>query len=523
MKNNLPLNWCFAKLKDICVIIPGTGFPKKLQGNLEGKYPFFKVGDISKNIQSGHRYLKLCDNFVNEEQVQETKGKLLPPNSIVFAKIGEALKLNRRGIITCPSLIDNNLVGIKSLNNIVINDLYLFLFFKTIRLEKYSRSTTVPSVRKSDIEQIDIPLPPLNEQQRIVNKIEELFSELDAGVESLKTAQAQLKRYRQSVLKSAFEGKLTAEWREQQQEEGNLESAEELLQKIQEERQNRYQKELEAWKKEVELWEENGKLGKKPKKPQKPKELSPLTEAELAELSSIPKDWVFQRLGNISKKIKIGPFGSLLHKSDYVYGQIPIVNPSHIKQGKIVTDNNFTITQNKWEELSSYALAKEDIVFARRGEMGRCAVVTENENGFLCGTGSLLIRLSSICSSKFYYLILSSQTTINYFKTMSIGTTMRNLNENILNQVPVPLCSLKEQNKIVEEIESRFSICDQLEATITENLQKSEALRQSILKQAFSGKLVPQDPNDEPASVLLERIKQEKENAQNLTQTSLNV
>ena len=193
------------KLGEIVDFYSGYGFPKNLQGKKTGKYPFYKVGDISKNVQNGFSHLLLCDNFIDDNDLSALKGVLLPESTLVFAKIGEALKLNRRALTKELCLVDNNVVGIKAKTDKCL-DLYLFYYFKTIKLEKYSRATTVPSVRKSDIELIPIPLPPLATQHQIVSRIETLFAELDKAVQHLCTAQQQIKTYRQAVLKAAFEG-----------------------------------------------------------------------------------------------------------------------------------------------------------------------------------------------------------------------------------------------------------------------------------------------------------------------------
>lgn len=143
------------KLGEIVDFYSGYGFPKNLQGKKIGKYPFYKVGDISKNVQNGFSHLLLCDNFIDDNDLSALKGVLLPESTLVFAKIGEALKLNRRALTKGLCLVDNNVVGIKAKTDKCL-DLYLFYYFKTIKLEKYSRATTVPSVRKSDIELIPI-------------------------------------------------------------------------------------------------------------------------------------------------------------------------------------------------------------------------------------------------------------------------------------------------------------------------------------------------------------------------------
>ena len=206
--NKLPKDWKWVSLSKVVKFHQGYGFPKDLQGNKVGEYPFYKVGDISKNVKAGNRNLVLCDNFIDENILVKLKAKPYPINTIVFAKIGEGLKLNRRGIIKTSGVVDNNAMGLKAIENLC-DDLYLYHFFNTVKLEDYSKATTVPSVRKSEIEEIQFPLPSLQTQQAIVSKIEELFSELDKGIEDLKTSQQQLKNYRQSVLKYAFEGKLT--------------------------------------------------------------------------------------------------------------------------------------------------------------------------------------------------------------------------------------------------------------------------------------------------------------------------
>jgi type I restriction enzyme S subunit len=139
-------------------------------------------------------------------------------------------------------------------------------------------------------------LPPLAEQHRIVEKIEELFSDLDDGIASLKKAQQQLKVYRQAVLKWAFEGKLTAQWREEQQQQGKLESAETLLEQIKAERDRRYQAELAQWQSDVEAWEAHGKVGKKPGKPKEAKELPVISKEVVSELPKLPNSWTYTYL-----------------------------------------------------------------------------------------------------------------------------------------------------------------------------------------------------------------------------------
>lgn len=164
-----------AKLGEVCDFYAGTGFPNEYQGRVTGKYPFYKVGDISKNVLEGNRELKTCANYVEEDVVQKLKGSILPPKTIVFAKIGEALKLNRRAITSCECLVDNNVMGIKA-QNARLNDEYLFYWLQNLNLSDYSESTTVPSVKKSRLQNIEINVSPLEEQEKVVSTLNRLSS-----------------------------------------------------------------------------------------------------------------------------------------------------------------------------------------------------------------------------------------------------------------------------------------------------------------------------------------------------------
>lgn len=160
-----------AKLGDVTIQFSGTGFPKKYQGKSVGMYPFYKVSDISKNVLLSNRYLEKCENYVDEEVVKEIKGTIVPKNTVVFAKIGEAVKLNRRSITIQDCLVDNNVMGIFPKTDF-LDVKYLYYFMLNIRLENYAEATTVPSVKKSVIEKIEIPLPSLEKQYEVVRVLD---------------------------------------------------------------------------------------------------------------------------------------------------------------------------------------------------------------------------------------------------------------------------------------------------------------------------------------------------------------
>jgi len=302
-----------------------------------------------------------------------------------------------------------------------------------------------------------------------------------------------------------------------------------------------------------------GKLVKQDPKDQPASELLKDGEAKkslpklgLEEISfKIPQHWVWCRLAEIAHSLSTGPFGTMLHKSDYVINGIPLVNPMNIVEGKIIPSGKMQISEKTKERLKSYVLEEGDIVIGRRGEMGRCAVVTAKENGWLCGTGSFFVKLADFIDREYFVIFFGSDFSIKYLTGLSVGATMNNLNHKILNNLPFPLPPLLEQKRIVAKIDSLMSLCDKLEAqrnernnkrlkihtAATVNLLSSKdkidfnnswhfitknfndlysvpenvtELKKVILQLAVMGKLVPQDPKDQPASELLKEIEVEK-------------
>lgn len=162
-----------VKLRDVCDFYSGTGFPSEFQGETKGQFPFYKVGDISKNVLLGQRRLTFSENYVDMDVINKIKGTIVPANTVVFAKIGEALKLNRRAITNCECLIDNNTIGIKA-KTMYIRTLYFYYFMCNLDMQKFAESTTVPSVRKSKLMDISIILPTLDEQQRIEKVLDQI-------------------------------------------------------------------------------------------------------------------------------------------------------------------------------------------------------------------------------------------------------------------------------------------------------------------------------------------------------------
>lgn len=205
-------------------------------------------------------------------------------------------------------------------------------------------------------------------------------------------------------------------------------------------------------------------------------------------MSELPSGWVPAKLKDVVE-LRTGPFGSSLHQSDYVDGGIPIVNPMHIEGGRIMPSKKHRVSERTAERLSEFRLLEGDIVLGRRGEMGRCAVVQANQVGWLCGTGSLIIRSGQYIAPDFLQGVLSSDSTVKYLMAESVGSTMVNLNQRILLDLDLTIPPRPEQIRIVEKLEELHSDLDAGVAELKAAQRKLAQYRQSLLKAAVEGGL----------------------------------
>lgn len=228
----------------------------------------------------------------------------------------------------------------------------------------------------------------------------------------------------------------------------------------------------------------------------------------------IPESWEWVRLKSLLLQASTGPFGSMLHKSDYVEEGTPLVNPADIINATISDIKIKKVSSSTAERLATYKLSSKDVVIGRRGEMGRSAVVTNRENGWLCGTGCFFVTPSSGLHSDYLVFLLSTPYIKESLLSKSVGTTMNNLNHGILGHLQIPFPPKTEQKRILAKIEELLPHVEEYGKAETElsklNAELPEQLKKSILQWAIQGRLVPQDPTDEPASELLKRIKAEK-------------
>jgi len=514
LHTNIRSDWSMVKLGDIC---EKAAKIKRQDVIPDEEFIYLDIGGIDNKSN------RIVDH-------KKYHWKDAPSRAQQIVKVGDTLFSTVRTYLKNIAMVDNSMFEnqicssgftvIRATSELA-DSKYLFAISLSEGflqpLNKLQTGTSYPAVRDHDVFGQIIPLPPLPEQLAIVSKIEQLFSDLDNGIENFKKAQEQLKIYRQAVLKKAFEGELTKKCREEQ---ADLPSAEELLQQIKEEREKHYQKQLDGWEQDLKEWEYEGNKGKKPTKPKKTKELFPLTEKELAVLLELPDGKFWLKLGMLTLNVEYGT--SAKSKKE---GKIPVLRMGNIQNNCFVW-NDLVYTDDE-DEINKYLLKKGDVLFNRTNSpelVGKTAIYNGEKTAIFAGYLIRINQIHSLVNPNYLNYFLNSYTAKVHGNTVKTdGVNQSNINGEKLKNYPFPYFSLLEQHQIVSEIETRLSICDKMEETITESLQKAESLRQSILKKAFEGKLLNEKeleearnaPDWEPAEKLLERIRQEKQIKEN--------
>lgn len=390
------------------------------------------------------------------------------------------------------------------------NYAYYFLQSKFLEINSRTKGSGTPHVDPDLLWNYDFPIPPTNEQHRIVAKLEKLFSELNKGVESLKTVREQLKVYRQAVLKHAFEGKLTEQWREENNDK--LETKDQFFTRIQRERDTRYERRLNKWEEAVNIWKAKNKSGKKPLKPRVPKKITRLLKSEMEALSELPDGYFWEKLGWMTCGVEYGT-GAKSSES----GKVPVLRMGNI-QNAMFDWNDLVYTSDE-AEIKKYLLQSGDVLFNRTNSpelVGKTAIYRGERPAIFAGYLIRVNQIESVADSQYLNLFLNAHIAKQHGnKVKTDGVNQSNINGEKLQNYPFPYCALAEQHEIVWFLEEKLSVIDQLEHDIDQELKKSNALRQSVLNRAFSGHIIAQDPNDEPSSVLLGRIKVEKAEQEN--------
>ena len=216
---------------------------------------------------------------------------------------------------------------------------------------------------------------------------------------------------------------------------------------------------------------------------------APLKPSGIEWLGDVPEHWEMVPLGMLATMIQTGPFGSQLHSSDYVDNGTPVINPSSIQEGKLEPDWSCSISAENVGRLSQHKLIEGDIVFGRRGEMGRCALVTANEVGWICGTGSLNVRLSARAFPQFVSIYLRTEYVREWLKLESVGSTMDNLNTQILGSISVPVPAVKEQKSIAAFLDIELAKFDTLTTEAQRAIDLLQERRTALISAAVTGQI----------------------------------
>lgn len=213
-----------------------------------------------------------------------------------------------------------------------------------------------------------------------------------------------------------------------------------------------------------------------------------LRDSGIEWLGSVPEHWDIHQLSLLTETIQTGPFGSQLHAADYVEGGIPLINPAHLISGNIVPDEQSAVDAKTVERLNRHKLKPADIIMARRGEIGRCAFVEEEQAGWLCGTGSLLIRFHK-GNSRFFSTVISSGGFSKKLELHAVGTTMLNLNPTIVGRMLVPVPPLEEQYQIVAYIDRATKKINQSISKAREAIARLQEYRTALITAAVTGQI----------------------------------
>jgi type I restriction enzyme, S subunit len=467
MHHYLPTSWVLAKIEDISETTSGGTPSRKNKNFFTGNIPWLKSGELGDNLN-----INTAEEAITQQALDNSSAKIIPRDSLLLALYGATV--GKLGVLGIDAAINQAICAIQPYQG--VNARYLFYYLSSYRKNFLNarKGGAQPNISQGIVKTTWVPLAPTAEQERIVGKVEELFSFLDAGVTSLRAVQVQLKRYRQAVLKAAFEGKLTQQWRTANKDK--IEPAQKLLDRIKTERGIDQQEELE-------------KSG--------------------VSNEGIPETWQLTMLGIIAG---INPnLPKEGYSNDFEVSFLPM-RAVEAKTGKF----DGTIVKKYAEVKKGFTSFKDgDVVFAKITpcmENGKVAVVRGLKNGVGFGSTEFhVIRFfDNIIPELYYHYLQQDGFRKEAQRNMTGSAGQLRVPVRFLQNVVVPLPPIPEQGAIIGEIRRQFDLLFNVDTLVTQGLAYSTNLRQSILKDAFLGKLVPQSPNDEPAERLLEHIRAER-------------
>jgi type I restriction enzyme S subunit len=483
----IPESWAWRRIQDVATTATGGTPSRTVKEYFGGSIPWVKSGELG----DGHVYE--TEETLSELGLASSNAKLFPNGTLCIALYGATV--GKLGILEVDAATNQAVCGI--FLPPTINRDFVFHYLASIRhrLIEQGKGGAQSNISNGLVRQTWIPIAPENEQRRIVAKIEELFSDLDAGVAALMRAKANLKRYRASVLKAAVEGHLTAAWRA---EHLGTEPASALLARILTQRRQKW---------EADQLAKFTAAGKSPPKNWKDKYPEP-SPPDTTNLPELPQGWCWTTLEAIANLV--GGVTKDQKKANRAgMREVPYLRVANVQRGYLDLSEMKSISASN-EDISDLRLEVGDVLFTEGGDrdkLGRgwvwSAELPEciHQNHVFRGrlfSQEIQPRLVSHHGNTFgkeWFIKAGKQTT-----------NLASINLGILKRFPVPIPPSSEQSVIIALVDEKLSQIDAAAAQVEHGLLRAARLRQSILKQAFEGKLVPQDPADEPASGLLARL-----------------
>jgi type I restriction enzyme S subunit len=495
-------SWVVARLEDVCVIDDSRRVP-------------VNQDDRTARIV-GRSVSELYPYYGATGMVGWIDGYIFEGEHVLLGEDGAPFLDRSRTkayVVTGRYWVNNHAHVLQAL----IDSRFLAHFLNQFDYHGFVTGTTRLKLNQAAMRSIPVLVPPLVEQRAIATKIDALFSELDKGVEQLQTIKQQLKQYRQAILKAAFEGRLTAAWRAEQQAAGTLSSADELLEQIRKEREAHYEQQIREWKQAITDWEADGGKGSRCKKPRRPTMLQaapPFTDEEWMRLPQLPANWAWVRFRTLAREMCLG---KMLDREKNKGVARPYLRNANVRWYGFDLDD---LNQMRFEpdEEERYGLKDGDLVICEGGEPGRAAVWGSPISSMMIQKALHRVRLLPGYRGLFALHFLRHASMNGHLGHYFTGTTIKHLPAEGLEIVPFPLCSAEEQAQINDELESRLCVLDELDKAVDQGLERAQVLRQSILKKASEGRLLSEaelaavrtDPEYEPADKLLERIRAEK-------------
>lgn len=483
----LPDGWVLATIGELItpegVFIDGDWVESKDQ-DPDGDVRLLQLADIGDGI-----YKNKSSRFLTMESAVELRCTFLKKGDVLLARMPDPL--GRACIFPgdekeCVTVVDVCVIRTGT-DDVGHKWLMYWVNSPTFRntIASLESGTTRRRISRGNLATITFPVPPPEQQKRIVAKIEELFSHIDAGIAALNKTKKLLKQYRQSVLKAAVTGELTKQWREENKDK--LEPANQLLERILKERDKEYARKVAVWETVLAEWKASGEQGKKPSKPQKYKSL----ENSFTDLVELPRGWCWTKLGNLAVDIFDGPFGSNLKSSDYVDDGVRVIRLENIGSLEFKDNKRTYVTEEKYQLLKKHTVSSGDIIFSSFVADGtRVVVLPDNVTKAINKADCFCVRAFGASINETYLAnFLSTNSTYKRLKNQVHGATRPRINTSQLKELEVPVCPAEEQLEIVRLTKEKFESIERLEHDIDLQLIKANKNKQSILASAFSGEL----------------------------------